>query len=73
MEAWRKLSQDQLVFSLPLYRKVEIDWNNMKEETIESEYDGYNHNEYVTYIPEEFEKLMEMYMYMGRVHIVKRE
>ena len=38
MEAWRKLSQDQLVFSLPLYRKVEIDWNNMKEETIESEY-----------------------------------
>lgn len=69
MEAWRKLSQDQLVFSLPLYRKVEIDWNNMKEETIESEYDGYNHNEYVTYIPEEFEKLIDFINGNGDVYV----
>lgn len=58
MKSWMEISEEELVFTLPLYRKVEIDWLNMVKKTVPQVDRGYEYNEYVTYMPEEFVKLV---------------
>lgn len=74
MKSWMELSEDELVFTLPLYSKVEIDWDNLLEKTIEQVdysdylYGEYKYNEYVTYIPDEFEKLVNFISGSGIIY-----
>lgn len=67
MESWKELSEDELVFSLPLYRKIEIDWRNMEEEIVEKTGDGF-YIEHVTYVTDEFEKLVNFISESGNVY-----
>ena len=58
MKSWMEISEEELVFTLPLYRKLEIDWLNMVKKTVPQVECGYEYNEYVTYMSEEFVKLV---------------
>lgn len=69
-----EISEEELVFTLPLYRKLEIDWKNMVKETVEHTGEGdffgseYRYNEYVTNISEEFLKLINFIKNAGSIY-----
>lgn len=73
MKTLKEYTEDELVFSLPLYRKVEIDWSNMKEKTIEQvdreQGSIYKYNEYVTSVNDEFQKLIDFINGKANIHI----
>lgn len=58
MKKISEVTKDELVFSIPLYNKIEVEWKDMKKEIIRYQVQSCAYNEYITYVSEDYKRLI---------------